>query len=652
MKRTVSEQQKIVRFARSNSIKEAAVLYQVSYASIYRWQKLHLQNKEKTPLSLCPALHTQPEINIRINFLAEYCDSFGNYKQIYQLTATDKNSGEQYTAFSIERNKTVVDIYKEYLKYCYRQAGVASPLIHCSYYRPEFKGYDTPDTIKSKKKSQLELLAAYLRNNPDLNNYSKLLPVAYAAQIMNSSNNHLHITAGYPVFIKCAYLKTLVTFKDQNQAWDQLINTEYRHNLLKKALEYLESEAVSSYRRGNSSRSLEIYNQMLNFHGCQQHFPGSASRFLIAKARIHNQKNEHDLAIAALQSALQLIPGQAEVYYQLANVYHDQHNLSLAENSLQLALEIYKTGREPQAKCRYYESQGILHYRYKADNSRALSYFAFMKKIALQISDLTLLYEANGYMANIHYLNRNYRKALVLYSENEILAAKLCDDNLKATVFYALSITHKELNNLPEALEYQDKSLLLALRFGNRERIIYAHLEKGRIQLAQSELNKADSEFRYALKLHQQYEIKNQTTLDILNNLGTVYRKEKRYRLAKKQFEECIKVAKSLKITDNLIYYHIQIADICRLAAYHQLAVAKYKTVLKMAGKEARFLQISAISAHRLAELYFNSQQYAKCRPLLISAQTGLTAVFSRNPLPVFTEMLTAVNKMQSALPC
>jgi len=343
MKRSVNEQKKIVGFAKANGIEEAASYYAVSPASIYRWQKLYPQQKTNSPLSLSSGSSLIREIKIRINFLAEFSDTHGNSHQIYQLTATDKHSKQQYIALSLERNKTVVDIYKEYLQYSLQKAGLPQPVIHCFYYRQELQGYQTWDRQPVKKREKDRLLNSFIDQNPDLTDFSQLLPVALAGIILKNSEHFLQSVSCYPIFIRCAYLKTLAKFSDLNQAWNQLVNDKYRQQLLKSTMEYLENEARQAYFTGNSSYSLAIYEKILNFNGCIESLPQVAARIYLAKAKIHSQKHEHTQAIKDLHSALKHIPDQAaEAYFRLSSIYQALRNLPLAEEKLHKAIAGFK----------------------------------------------------------------------------------------------------------------------------------------------------------------------------------------------------------------------------------------------------------------------------------------------------------------------
>jgi len=586
------------------------------------------------------------ELVVQFSLLHEYIDSGGISRQIYQLRAYDNYSGIQYMAFADEKNQTIADLFKEYLAYCYRKAGAELPDIYSTFDRSISLGVDGSEA----RKPQDKYLTQYLQQNPDLSNSTELLPIALAARILHAPKSENTDLLIYPILLKIDYLKPVQSFMEINQYWDQLFDEGYCSKLLNRALVYLVEIASFFNRAGNSSFALKIYDSILQQPSCLHYAPQVVSGVLLQRGRIYLRQKKFDLSLQDFKQAMQMEPENPDIYYRLAFLYQDLQQTDEAEKSFGRAGELYKNQPDLYAQCCYYRCKGELYY-YRRDFNNALRNFRKMKDYAKECNDLNLLYEATGFMANIYYHNRNYSQALTAYRENEQTAEQLGDANQLATAYFALGITCDQLGEHDQSFKYYNISLDLAQRYANIDRIVEAYIEIGEYHLRNNECQKANKEFKKALKIQQQHKLINFNTIRIISNLGFVYRKLNNYKKAAKHFMECVRLCKTINDTVNEIFYQAQLARAYHSMLKYEKATKLYQAVLKMMDDDNYYLRRKAYVCFHIAEIYFIQAKSSKAGLFLSRAKLHFNSLYLQNPISDYKEILSEIRCLELQIP-
>jgi len=586
------------------------------------------------------------ELIIQFSLLHEYIDNRGISRQTYQLRAYDNYSGIQYMAFASEKNQTIADMYKEYLAYSYHKAGADLPDIYSTFDRSISPGVDGSEA----RKAQDKYLTQFIKLNPDLSDSTELLPIALAARILHAPKSENTDLLIYPVLLKIDYLKSVQSFNEINQYWDQLYDAGYCSKLLNRALVYLDEMASFFNRAGNSSFALKIYDSILQQPSCLRYAPQVVASVLLQRGWIYLRQKKFDQAFKDLTQVLKIEPENPEAYYRLAFLYQDLQQPEQAEESFSKAGELYKIQPDLISQCCYYKCKGEIYY-YRRDYENALRNFRKMKDYARECNDLNLLYEATGFMANIYYHNRNYAQALAAYRENELTAERLGDANQLATVYFALGITCDELREHDQAYKYYKTSLCLAQRYANIDRIMEAHIAIGEFHLRNNDCKKATEEFKLALKIQQKHKIINSNAIMISGCLGQVCRKLKKYKKSAKHFKECIKLCSNINEQQNMINYKAQLAAIYKLSGQQNLALTQFKNILKSIDKNDYYLKIRAYISFYIAELYFQQTKFGKAEPFLSKAKLHFNSLYLQNPRPAYKEILNEIRQMELQIP-
>jgi len=646
MQKNRAERNTVAEFAAKHSVKEAAVAYNLSNAAVYRCLKIYRKADDYPQLSVSMPGKTShnsgSEITISISFLKEYTDSYGMLCPIYQLTAIDKLSKMHYLAFSIENNKTILEIFKEYLISCYQQAGKVLQTVHCVSHKSAAPGYTIPTAKLWRKKNTAGLLTGFLDQNPEIVDCNQLLPLSFADQILALPLNSEAVPVVYPIIIQFSLLREIAHFEQQNQIWHKLLNSDQHSDLLEKTLVKLESMAISGYKNGNSSYSIEIYQRILDFTDCRNLFPHLTSRILIHKARIHNQKKESEQALMDLEMALKLVPDNGEAYLIQGLIYQDLHRYADSQKSLLKARDLYKAAGDIRSLGCYYECKAIIYY-YEKEYAKALRNFKTMKEYAVTAEDPVRKFEAECFIGNISYFNRNYNRALQHYLQNETDANLMGDNNFKAITCYNLAITYKQLQNSSLAAEYLKKSLLLAQQYDHWQLIIEIHLENGDQLLKTEDWSAALKQYNAAWKLHQKFKIEDRTTVDILNYQGFISRKLKNYGKAIVYFNRAIKTAEKSGETDQIPILLGQKADVSRLCGRLPEAIRLYKKLLKINEAGSNCIKINASANFYLANSYLHLTLTEKAKLFLINAKRQLISLCLQNPLPKYQQRLDQI---------
>lgn len=153
-----------------------------------------------------------------------------------------------------------------------------------------------------------------------------------------------------------------------------------------------------------------------------------------------------------------------------------------------------------------------------------------------------LVFQSNNIIAQIFYKSNNYERALEYYKRNLLFTTDFVDSVKKATLFNDIGTVHFQMEELDSSEVYLTKVLVLKKGSDELEKIkAKAYSNLAGIQVVKSQYNLAELNAKKALAIHEKH-VDEKAIAVTLNNLGSIYMKQRSYQKAKETFLEAIEI--------------------------------------------------------------------------------------------------------------
>jgi signal transduction histidine kinase len=153
-----------------------------------------------------------------------------------------------------------------------------------------------------------------------------------------------------------------------------------------------------------------------------------------------------------------------------------------------------------------------------------------------------LVFQSNNIIAQIFYKSNNYERALEYYKRNLLFTTDFVDSVKKATLFNDIATVHFQMEELDSSEVYLTKVLVLKKGSDELEKIkAKAYSNLAGIQVVKSQYNLAELNAKKALAIHEKH-VDEKAIAVTLNNLGSIYMKQRSYQKAKETFLEAIEI--------------------------------------------------------------------------------------------------------------
>lgn len=237
-----------------------------------------------------------------------------------------------------------------------------------------------------------------------------------------------------------------------------------------------------------------------------QHFPTHGFGWKVLGA-IYQQQGLLDLALKALQLAVELLPQDSEAHYNLGNCFYDQLQLDAAASSYQKAIKLKPNFARAQYNLgSVLKDQGLF--------STAVAHYKKALKIdpnnvPMNFNLALMLYEQGDFLAAIHY----YQQGLELQPDSD-------------SALVILGASFKALSELDKAQECYQK----ALHFNPKN--LDAHNNLGIVYEALGRQAEAESCYRTAIAMDPKYATAYNNLGILLDAKGLVLEAESNYKKA------------------------------------------------------------------------------------------------------------------------
>ncbi len=276
-----------------------------------------------------------------------------------------------------------------------------------------------------------------------------------------------------------------------------------------------------------------------------------ADLFRIKDATIFKQQTDLGLALA---EKIGYQKGIAEGNRRLGTHYRMQSNYNQGVKYFLKSLKIFEELQDQQGIARCYDRLGLVYQRQMARApkgskealyQKSLEYYARVKAIYQQLNNRrswALNYVNEGVL---HFIYRDYDKALQTYDEGIVFAQKNNVVGVLADLYNVKGILLLNQKKTTQGLGFLEKSIAAYLKINNISGASSAYLRIGQIYQRQAQYSQAEAYFKKTLAMNRQ--AKNQYyTSFALYRLSKLYTTTKQYQLANKYIEESIGISQKV----------------------------------------------------------------------------------------------------------
>ncbi|NIV95793.1 CHAT domain-containing protein [candidate division KSB1 bacterium] len=328
-------------------------------------------------------------------------------------------------------------------------------------------------------------------------------------------------------------------------------------------------------RRDKSCKTITDQNQNL---------PGPILDFAKALKKFKHQEYEAALAILSrldseFQTHLKIILTKIQLLHQLSR-YEESENL--CQDGIKLS--------QAQRDKRFEALFSILYGRVQIEKNNAADarkYYELATKIAKNISDRFVLARAQGYMAGLEFRQGNYGDAFELFVKAQKQASDIGAREDEARWILGKAKALNQLGELNEAIEAFDECQDYSLLLNNDELLFKVKLEKGIFFSKINVNNLANIELQYAQSLAQKKNLMNQLSR-VRARLAFIMFDEQHYNQARKTFLEMLETdSASLRPIDR-VFYRFMIGETYFFEKRYELAKNEYEKAYELAHKWAQ----------------------------------------------------------------
>lgn len=162
------------------------------------------------------------------------------------------------------------------------------------------------------------------------------------------------------------------------------------------------------------------------------------------------------------------VVSEASCYTNLGNIYTMEEKYDLAIESHKRSIELkQKIGNKP-GEGTSLNNLGVTYYQ-MGNIDKALECFQSAYKIYVEIDDKKSIFPSSNNIASIFHEKKDYDKALEFYTKSYKVAQELNSISKRIVSLEGLSLLHKDMGNLSQALDYSILCMQLKDTLYNKE---------------------------------------------------------------------------------------------------------------------------------------------------------------------------------------
>lgn len=629
----------IVEYAKKYSVQDAVLAYSISKSSIYRYLAIQTSNKPNQESYKCE----QP--SVLLDFKSVLLIPEKIYQRciipgLYLLAAYDLNQNRYYYALSSESNKTVICFFYEYL--CFKINTDTPNLIIRSTLNEEAHSNAEDKSIKFNKKWQIPAqIIDELTNNIPNSTLFDLQAIAFGSLIFNSLKTIL------PIYISAAVIKDFSRYVSRDAFWQE----KYFSNqeLFLKGCEYLVNKASDLFAKGKIEKSVSFAEKVIaavepDNESCKR----TLSQAFILLGKACGFKCYHDQAINYFMQAINNSDFNGEACYQFSLYYLQTSNLEESKKWLLKARDLYAKDEAVTAKFYYYRIIGEYNFYHTTNYHNALVNFKKARDIAQKTDNQIFQFEANGFLANVHYVQRSFALAEEIHIANLIIAKALNDHAKISTTLYNLGLLYNATQRYELAENHFKKCLAIARKIQHSFKVENYLFNYATALLNRGQVAKAANCFK-TLYAEINPRVSSQLYVSTCNYLGFIYKNKKNFNKSAYYFNEAASICNKKKISNHesyKSYINYQLAQISLQKKDVEKAVILLKKVISVTKKVAESPDIMAFSCLALAKIYQEQYKPAKAKELFIESRNVFKSLHLRTGLEKYLNRCSEISEI------
>ncbi len=299
--------------------------------------------------------------------------------------------------------------------------------------------------------------------------------------------------------------------------------------------------------------------QVLNDFRSAKDFNSTSEDYVTALVRLGEQLRYHNsdsLLLLGEQAAMasdemNFVKGKAMAYMNLGDYYSDQaaHEKSLEFYNKALVEATSLKDNNLILQVKYCLT---IEYNYQGDLASSFKEYLSAIELAEALGNLKMQSILNENMANMYFLQKNYKEALHHYQMAE--EANLVLDNEISTAFTNSNFATLliEMGYYQKSLSYIDKSIAVFKKERMMDWLAYAYSTKGSYYLKQKKYNEALIWFNKSRALHEEQVEDKRAQITLLHSLSEVNLGLKHYEIAENYAKQAYGLAVQLKEYDEI----------------------------------------------------------------------------------------------------
>ncbi len=311
---------------------------------------------------------------------------------------------------------------------------------------------DVATTSEKKVKSMIELARYFLSRNVE-----KSITIANSAEQLSIKNKYNEGKAdaicmrGEANYLLANYEDAKVNFTEALSYYDKT-----KHPI--GVAESYEGLGKVAYKFGDFDASLTHYSEALEIFEKHNYKNGLAGLY-INLGLLYDESLRPAQAIDFYKKALKISQeindqiSEASAYTNLGSMYNDQGNHDLAIECLEKSIVLKKQNGNKKGEATSLNNLGATYYQ-MGNMEKALECFQGSYDIYNQINDTKNCFSPLNNLGSIYFDKKEFDKALSYYEKAYEVSQKLGSLSKEILCLESLALTHKELGNASQALDF------------------------------------------------------------------------------------------------------------------------------------------------------------------------------------------------------
>ncbi len=273
----------------------------------------------------------------------------------------------------------------------------------------------------------------------------------------------------------------------------------------------------------------------------------------------------------------------AQIIHQLALVYKNQGNYSLAIKNYENSIKIKEILGDKKGLSISLMNLGIIYYN-KGDYPKSLAYYEKALIIAEEINYKRLFAACFINMGIVYDEQGNYPKAIEYYEKSLKRFEELKENNGISTCILNLGISYEYMGDYKKAIDYYEKALKIFEELEDKYSIATGYINIGNGFYRIKDYNKALEYYDKALNIKMELRDKRGIS-KIYNNTGSVYDINGDYIKAEEFFIKSIKIKEELGLQLDLADNYPNLASVYVKQQRHKVAASLFLQAVRMKRK-------------------------------------------------------------------